>query len=154
MADVLSDKLDPRCIELDLKGKRKGELIREMAEVLSRGGDIQDIESLTEKILEREKLSTTGIGSGIAIPHCMSPQVSQTTIAFGRKKGGAKFDAVDNQPVTLFFLLVGPEGDYAGHMQVLSKIARYLHDPRFCNELLSADSAEAVMTAFKGKEKV
>jgi len=153
MAELLSGMLDPRCIELELKGKRKSELIREMAEILSRGGIIRDVDSLAAEIMEREKLSSTGIGSGIAIPHCLSPQVSQTMIAFGRKKGGAKFNAVDNQPVELFFLLVGPEGDYAGHMQILSKIARYLHDPRFCNDLLSAESAEDVITAFKGKEK-
>jgi len=153
MAVFLADMLHKDCIELDLKGKRKPDLIRELAEIISRCGSIEDVDALVEDIIEREKLTTTGIGNGIAIPHCFTSQVSETRIVFGRKDGGAKFDAVDNRPVSLFFLLVGPEGDYARHMQVLSKIARYLHDSQFCDSLLKAASPEEVVETVRKKER-
>ncbi|MBN2050763.1 MAG: PTS sugar transporter subunit IIA [Spirochaetales bacterium] len=152
MGALLSEMLDTSCIELELKERRKPELIRELAEILSRCGAITDIDSLVDEIMERENLSSTGIGSGIAIPHCLTSQVSETRIAFGRKTEGARFDAVDNRPVALFFLLVGPKGDYARHMQILSKIARYLHDPRFCQDLLAAESPEDILKIFRRKE--
>jgi fructose-specific phosphotransferase system IIA component len=152
MAASLAELINPVCIELDLQGKRKPDLIRELAEVLARSGEIDDVDSLTGEILKREKISSTGIGSGIAIPHCLTSQVRETHIAFGRKLEGARFEAVDNQPVALFFLLVGPEGDHARHLQVLSRIARYLHDMNFCRELLAAQSPEAVIAAIREKE--
>lgn len=152
MAASLSELINPVCIELDLKEKRKPDLIRELAEVLARSGEIEDVDSLAEEVLKREKISSTGIGSGIAIPHCLTKQVSRTHIAFGRKLEGARFEAVDNQPVALFFLLVGPEGDHARHLQVLSRIARYLHDQNFCQQLLAAGSPEEVLAAVSAKE--
>ena len=154
MVLLLSDLIDPVCIELDLASRRKRDLINEMAEVLARGGLIRDTRALGREILKREKISTTGIGSGIAIPHCLTDQVTETRVAFGRRLEGAKFDAVDNQPVKLVFLLVGPEGDHAGHLQVLSRIARYLHDDAFCRRLLEAATPEEVITAFRAKEGV
>lgn len=152
MPTVLSQLLNPACIELNLQERRKEELIRELTGVLARSGDIADVEGLSEAILAREEISSTGIGSGIAIPHCLSDQVEETRLAFGRKDEGAKFDAVDNQPVHLFFLLIGPAGDHARHLRVLSKIARYLHDPSFCRRLREASTPEEVMQALRDKE--
>ena len=152
MALPLSKLLKPECIELELKGRRKKDVIRELAQVLSRGGQIRDTDALAREILEREKLLSTGLGGGIAIPHCMTDQVNQTQIAFGRKTGGMRFDAVDKRPVSLFLLLVGPEGDHTRHLQVLSKLARYLHDQAFCHSLLSASSPAEVLSAFREKE--
>lgn len=148
----LSKLLCPDCIELDLSGKKKTEIIRELVEVISRGEDIGDAHSLYEAIMEREKLSSTGIGNGIAIPHCMTSRVRTTRMAFGRKTEGVKFDAVDNQPVTLFFLLVGIEGNPNLHLQILSKLARYLHDESFCKSLLEAGSPGEVLEAFRTRE--
>lgn len=148
----LADMMNPACIELELEGKRKPEIIREMVDIVSRCEERIDRDSLYESLMRRESISTTGIGDGIAIPHCLTNQVDDTFIAFGRKLDGAKFDAVDNKPVSLFFLLVGPEGNPTRHLQVLSKLARYLHDPIFCQKLLDADSAETVVEAFRSKD--
>jgi fructose-specific phosphotransferase system IIA component len=153
MAITLSELLDPDCIELDLKSRRKKDIIRELAEVLTRGGKISDTEALARGILEREKLTSTGLGDGIAIPHCMSSQVQETLIAFGRKASGVRFDAIDNRPVKLFLLLVGPADDHNRHLKVLSKLARYLHDDAFCRKLLEAENAGAVIQAFREKEQ-
>ena len=153
MAGSLRELLAPEAVELELKSKRKPDIIRELVEVLARSMQLKDINGIVKELVKREKISTTGIGSGIAIPHCLTPQVGETRIAFGRKLEGAKFDAVDNQPVTLFFLLIGPEGDHARHLQVLSKLARYLHDRTFCDALLAAPSSLGVLEAFKAKER-
>ena len=152
MSEKMSVILDVRCIELELTGRRKPELIQELVSLLERGGGVSDPRRLTEEVLEREKMSSTGIGSGIAIPHALATTASRTMLAFGLKLDGAKFDAVDNQPVSIFFLLVGPEGSHAEHLRVLSKLARYLHDRTFCQALLDAGKPEDVLAAFRKKE--
>ena len=73
-------------------------------------------------------------------------------MAFGLKLDGARFDAVDKQPVSIFFLLVGPTGAHGEHLRVLSKLARYLHDRTFCQALLDASSKEDVLGALRNKE--
>lgn len=153
MSTNLNDLLHPECIELDLQEKRKPEIIRELTRLISRCGVISDQDQLYDALMKREELSSTGIGDGIAIPHCLTPQVERTHIAFARKLGGAKFDAVDNQPVAMFFLLVGPEGNPTLHLKVLSKLARYLHDRIFCDRLLTAETSEEVIEAFRSKEQ-
>ncbi|MGM0628199.1 MAG: PTS sugar transporter subunit IIA [Candidatus Fermentibacterota bacterium] len=154
MAVELAEMMNPACIELELEGKRKPDIIRELVDIVSRCEDRIDRDCLYVSLMRRESISTTGIGDGIAIPHCMTGQVENTRIAFGRKLDGARFDAVDNKPVSLFFLLVGPEGNPTRHLQVLSKLARYLHDPIFCQKLLDADSAGEVVEAFRSKDRL
>jgi fructose-specific phosphotransferase system IIA component len=144
--------LDPACIDLNLKAKRKPELIEELVTLLNQGGKISDADRLTTEVVEREKLASTGIGRGIAIPHALSTTVTETVLAFGRHKG-ARFDAVDNKPVKLFFLLVGPEGTQAEHLRVLSRLARYLHDDAFCNALRNASAPAEVIAAIESKEQ-
>lgn len=153
MAIEMSGLLDPRCVGLELEQKKKPELIAELVELLNRGGRTTDPARLSAEIMEREKLSSTGIGNGIAIPHVLSSTVGGTSLAFGRKLDGARFDAVDNQPVSLFFLLVGPQGSHAEHLRILSKLARYLHDRTFCQALLDAANSDAVIEAFRRKEE-
>jgi mannitol/fructose-specific phosphotransferase system IIA component (Ntr-type) len=153
MAADLSELLNPACIELELEAKRKPDIIRELVEIVSRCGDDIDREKLYDALMRRESLSSTGVGDGIAIPHCLIPEVENTQIAFGRKLDGARFDAVDNKPVSLFFLLVGPEENPNHHLQVLSKLARYLHDPIFCQKLLDADSVGEVVEAIRSKDR-
>jgi len=152
MIDSLSDILDASCISTRLKEKRKPDVIRELVEILHLAGKIDDAEAVTAKVLEREALTTTGIGGGIAIPHGMSPDIPEMVMAFGRHPRGVKFDAVDRKPVKLFFLIVGPEGARNEQLRILSKISRYLHDPNFKNGLLRAESPEEVVQLFVERE--
>lgn len=153
MIHALTDILDPACVTLDIRGRKKPEIIRELVDLLAQAGRVDDTEDTVSRILERESLTTTGIGGGIAIPHCMSPRISEMAVAFGRHPSGVKFDAVDRQPVQLFFLVVAPSGSHTEHLQVLSKISRYLHDPNFKNALLSAAAPEQVVKLFAEREK-
>jgi fructose-specific phosphotransferase system IIA component len=152
MEAMIQEFLDPACIELSLKARRKPALIAEMVEVVCRAGGIDHPDELHRQILERESMGSTGIGSGIAIPHCLTPLVDITRIAFCRSVSGVRFDAVDKKPVSLFFLLVGPKNSQSRHLKILSRLARYLHDPGFHRKLLEASSAEDVMAAFRDKE--
>ena len=153
MTETMRDILDERCITLELSGKKKPDIIRELVKTLTRGVAVSNPDLLTKELVDREKLSTTGIGDGIAIPHALSSTVGETAMAFGRKSEGARFDAVDNQPVALFFLLVGPEGAHTEHLRLLSRLSRYLHNPGFRKALLVASSADAVLRAFQSREE-
>ena len=152
MTDTMGQILDERCITLELTARKKPDIIRELVDTLARGVAVSDFDRLTRELVDREKLTTTAIGGGIAIPHALSATVSETAMAFGRKLDGARFDAVDNQPVSLFFLLVGPEGSHTEHLRLLSRLSRYLHNPEFRQALLSAKTPEGVLQAFADRE--
>jgi fructose-specific phosphotransferase system IIA component len=152
MSNLVSTLLSPECVSLELQGKRKPEIIEELVYLLANGDKVADPRRLADEVAHREKLASTGIGSGIAIPHALSATVTETAMAFGLKLDGVRFDAVDNQPVSIFFLLVGPEGSQAEHLRVLSKLARYLHDRTFCQSLLDATTPQAIVHAIERKE--
>lgn len=153
MTDRISAMLQAEAVTLSIQGKKKPEIIRELVELLAGTGVVTDAESVTAETIAREELATTGIGGGIAIPHCLSPDVTGTAIAFGRRIPGAKFDAVDRHPVQLFFLMVGLPGAHNEHLRLLSKLARYLHDPDVKAGLLAAATPAEVVEIFARREK-
>lgn len=152
MSDLISQLLDPRSISLSLAERKKPAIIHELVALLAESGRIDDIEPVEAAVLERESLTSTGIGGGIAIPHCLSPLVETTMMAFARHMKGAKFDAVDRKPVRLFFLIVGPADDHNAHLRLLSKLSRHLHDSSLHQGLLSAQTPEEVVALFRSKE--
>ncbi len=152
MIDSIVDVLDESCVKLDIAARKKPDIIRELVEVLAAAGKIRDADQVTRQVLEREEMTTTGIGGGIAIPHCLSEAAPETTLAFGRRRKGAKFDAVDKRPVQLFFLMVGPPGAHNEHLRLLSRLARYLHDPGLKDALLTAEDAQKIVSVFEERE--
>jgi mannitol/fructose-specific phosphotransferase system IIA component (Ntr-type) len=138
---------------LDLEGKKKQAIIAELVGLLAEADLISEPKQLIRELMKRERLSSTGIGDGIAIPHALSGNADRTVMAFGRKRTGAKFDAVDKQPVFLFFLLVGPKGAHTEHLKLLSKLSRVLHDPDLRKKLLAVDSAKEVIDLLRQREK-
>jgi fructose-specific phosphotransferase system IIA component len=139
-------------VNLALTGRRKPEVIHELAVMLKDAGRIPDVAAVEAAILERETLTTTGIGGGIAIPHCLTPEVDTTILGVARSKKPVKFDAVDKKPCHLFFVMVGPPNAHNEHLRLLSRLARYLHDTRLKHSLLSASSAEEVIRLFEERE--
>ena len=152
MSKEISAILDPRSVTVEIRGKRKSEIVRELVELLGRTGVVTDVEDVTREVLEREKLATTGIGNGIAIPHCLSAKVTGTALAMGRRVPGAKFDAVDRQPVQLFFLMVGLPDAHSEHLQLLSRLMRFMYDSDLKAGLLSAPTPEAMVALFRERE--
>jgi len=147
-----SSLLDPRYIVLDLKGRRKREIIEELVAPLEFRGELPDVDEAVRELMEREKTGSTGIGKGVAIPHHLLRGVEKPLVVFGRKTRGIDFDAADKMPVKLFFLVLGPQDEKGEHLKLLSRLARFLHDDAFLRELLEAKLPEDVLDAFRKAE--
>ncbi len=138
----LEDVLDSDCVIPDLKAREKRDLLDEM--VMNLCSKVTDLnhEELLEVLLEREKLGSTGIGYGVAIPHGKLKGLKNIVVSFGRSKVGVDFQSTDEMPVHLFFLIVAPENSTASHLKVLSNISKILRDSAFRKKLLKLRSKE------------
>jgi nitrogen PTS system EIIA component len=136
---TMKDVLRESCVIADLKGGTKREVLSELLASLKHAGLVSDVEEAVTVVLEREKLGSTGIGDGIAIPHGKMKGIDSVLCAFGRSKEGVDYDAVDGKPVHIFFLLLAPEDSAGLHIQMLSRISRILRDQSFRKHLVEQD---------------
>ena len=143
----ISDLLDPRSVEASLAATAKREAIEEMVAVLARSTAVPEPERLARELLERERLASTGVGGGIALPHKLLEGFGRSAMALGRSRSGIPFDAADGQLVTVLFLIVGPVGQHAEHLRLLSRLARLLRDETLARELVSAPDAAGMLAA-------
>ncbi len=133
---LLREYFDADAVSLDLKGKTKDEILREMVGLLKL--DDKNRELLFKMLQRREALGSTGIGRGIAIPHCRSLVVSRLRVAFGRKAGGVPYQSIDEKPAHLFFLIVAPPLEVSNqYLPVLGKIAQFAKDEDVPKRLMS-----------------
>jgi PTS system nitrogen regulatory IIA component len=147
----LMDFLVADAIEPEMKGTTKDDSIRELVALLRKAGAITDERAVAEVVLEREELGTTGIGEGIAVPHGKSDAVDGLVAAFGRSEQGIDFDAMDNQPVHLLFLLVAPK-EYSGpHLMALARISRLLKNRDFRKALIDAKDKAEILEVFRSE---
>jgi PTS system nitrogen regulatory IIA component len=136
-------ELLPRgAIRSELHGQTKIEILKELTDLLGEQKGNIGIDKIVEVLLEREKLGSTGIGDGVAIPHGKLPGISNVLLSFGRSASGISFDSLDEKPATLFFLLVAPENSAGIHLKVLARISRLLKDPSFRERLMKAKDAD------------
>jgi nitrogen PTS system EIIA component len=131
----IADALSESCVAAALKGTNKKEVIVELVSLLKKADLIDDVEKVVTVIEERERLGSTGIGDGVAIPHGKLKGIRNLVCAFGRSEKGIDFDAVDSKPVNIFFLLLAPEDSASLHLKMLSKISKILRDPSFRKRL-------------------
>jgi PTS system nitrogen regulatory IIA component len=137
------DFVRPELIVGDLHGRDKTEVIRELAEHLASHVSGVDRETLARVLLERERLASTAIGEGVAIPHGKLDAVGRLVACVGRAKAGVDFESMDGRPTHLFFVLVAPENSTGVHLKALARISRLFKDPEFRTRLLAAaDAAE------------
>lgn len=134
----LSEILDQEKIIPELKARDKRGVLEELTDIISRQESSVDRHALVKVLMDRERLGSTGIGDGVAIPHGKLDGVEQPLISFGRSKKGLDFDAMDGQPVFLFFLIVAPENSSGYHLQVLARIAKVLKNSVFRQKLMDA----------------
>ena len=127
-------------VKLDLQAKNKDDLLQELVSLL--GLDKKSEATLFKTLKRREKLGSTGIGKGIAIPHCRSLVVSRLRLAYGRKVEGMDFNAIDSAPVHNFFLIVAPPLEVSNqYLPVLGKIAQFCKDPDIPDQLAKLSDA-------------
>jgi len=136
----LSEILDEDNIIPDLKATDKKGVLEELAEPIVSHEPSVDKSSLVRVLMERERLGSTGIGDGVAIPHGKFGGISQPVISFGRSKKGLDFESMDGQPAFLFFLLVAPENSASVHLKALAKIAKILKNGSFRKILMAAST--------------
>ncbi len=136
----LSEILEEDNIILDLKAKDKNGVLEELTEVMTNHEPSLDTGSLIRVLLERERLGSTGIGDGVAIPHGKFRGVTHPIISFGRSLKGLDFESMDGQPAFLFFLLVAPENSASVHLKALAKIAKILKNGSFRKVLMEAST--------------
>lgn len=134
----ITDILDESSIIKDLRSTTKKGVLEELSNVLVERGKLPDRDKVVEVLLEREKLGSTGIGDGIAIPHGKMKGIKELVISFGRSITGVDFESIDNKPTHLFFLLVAPENSAGIHLKALARISRLLKDSSFRNRLMEA----------------
>jgi len=134
----ITDILDEASIIQDLRSTSKKGVLQELSTVLVEGGKLPDRDKAVQVLLEREKLGSTGIGDGIAIPHGKMKEIKELVTSFGRSIDGVDFESIDNKPTYLFFLLVAPENSAGIHLKALARISRLLKDPSFRNRLMEA----------------
>ena len=146
----LRDFFNKEAICLNLKGETKDEILKELIGLL---GLDEKSEGILFKMLKRgENLGSTGIGRGIAIPHCRSLVVNRLRVAFGRKPEGVDFNAIDNQPVYYFFLVVAPPLEVSNqYLPVLGKIAQFAKEPDVPSRLASLKTPEEFLQLLEEK---
>ncbi len=149
----ISDILSTDVIAVDLDTADKDDAIRKIIELASKSGKILDKEKVSHTIFEREKLVSTGVGKGFAIPHGKTDSISDVVAAFAITKEPIDFDSIDGEPVRFIFLLIGKENLLNTHIKLLSRISRLMNKDEFREKLLDAKSPAEVLEIFKEEEK-
>ncbi len=139
----IADLVSPDGVIPKLKASSKKQALQELAH---RAATITGLHerAIFDTLLERERLGTTGVGVGIAIPHGKLADLKRLHGLFARLSRPIDFDAIDDQPVDLIFLLLAPESAGADHLKALARISRLLRDKAVCEKLRGSDSAEAI----------
>lgn len=139
----LVDLLTPDGVVANSRASSKKQILQDLARKAAEltGADER---AIFDVVLERERLGSTGVGNGIAIPHGKLSGLKRLSGVFARLEKPVDFEAIDEQPVDLVFLLLAPEGAGADHLKALAKVSRLLRDKRMCDKLRGSDKAEAI----------
>ncbi|MCB0300207.1 MAG: PTS sugar transporter subunit IIA [Calditrichaeota bacterium] len=132
----LSEILQESLIKYPLKGTVKVEVIEELLEELVKNQLIRQRDDVLDAILERERLMTTGVGHGVAIPHCRTQLIQNFVIAIGVHPEGVDFESFDHKPAHIVFLLIGPNDQHGTHLRLLTRISRIISQPHVRDALL------------------
>lgn len=147
------DVLSPETIAIHLKSKDKKDLIRQLVELLYNTNKINDFDKVLKAVLDREAVMSTGVGDGVAIPHGKSEAAPNIVAALGVTAQPIDFEAIDNMPVQLIWLLVGPPGKTGPHLKALSRISRLMHQRDFRERLIAAPSADEILREIEEEER-
>lgn len=146
------DLLDDRSILLQGQVQSKKEALDTLVELMNASGKLKDVETYRNGVYEREKEGSTGIGEGIAIPHCKSAAVKEAGLAAMVVPEGVEFESLDGEPANLFFLIAAPDTADNVHLDVLSHLSVLLMDPEFTGKLKNAKSVEEFKKVIEGAE--
>jgi fructose-specific phosphotransferase system IIA component len=152
MEEKIYEILPENQILLDMKSKTKEEALDEMVHLLESSPYILNKGGLLDNLAERERLESTGIGGGIALPHTRTDYVSQLVIGFCRSRQGIEFDSLDGNPVKIFFVIAAPKTSSTRAFKILAKISRLLHTSAFRKALMEAQTKKEIQDIIKSRE--
>ena len=144
--------LDKKAIKIGLESTEKEGVLQELVNTLFQVRNIGDPKAIVKALVEREELGSTGIGQGIAIPHGKTDKVNELIAVMGVSHKGVNFDALDGEPVFIFFLLVTPKDTSGPHLKALAQISRLLRDTYFCELIRRCKTSEEVYSLIKNEE--
>ncbi|PLX86923.1 MAG: PTS fructose transporter subunit IIA [Desulfuromonas sp.] len=150
----ISDLLNPAAVVADIESREKVKVLAELTDALIAGDNSLQKDDVMQVLQERERLGSTGIGDGVAIPHGKLKGIPELMLAFGRSRGGVDFDSMDGKPAHLFFLLIAPEESVGVHLKTLARISKLLKDSAVRQKLLNAtdqDDLYQIIVAEEGQ---
>jgi mannitol/fructose-specific phosphotransferase system IIA component (Ntr-type) len=152
---ALDNLLSAEQIVPEMKATERWPAIVELIDLLVGLGKIKtaDRESILASLKQREETMSTGIGFGIAIPHCSSDRIEEVVAAFGRSTNGIEFDALDNAPVKFVVLFIVPKNQFQTHLRTLASIAKFLNDRATRDRLAEAKSADEILSTFRDRSQ-
>ena len=148
----ISDILEEKYIIVHLSGTTKNDVINALIEVAGQSPKVLDKDKVRTAIFEREKIMSTGVGNGFAIPHGKTDSVADVVAAFGITSEPIDYQSLDEKPVRLIFLLVGKDSMVGPHIKLLSRISRLMNKEEFRNKLIQSQSQHEVLEAFRQEE--
>ncbi len=148
----VSELLNENNVLLNVEAKDKYELIDKLIDVVASSGKVLDKEKVRNCVYEREKILSTGVGKGFAVPHGKTDAVTDIVLAFAITKEPLDYEALDNQPVRLVMLMVGKDSLISSHIKLLSRISRLMNNDEFRESLLNAKTKEEVLEIFRKEE--
>ena len=147
------DFLNPKNVTLEIQSRDKKGAVTEMVELLYKDKKIKDLHKSINAVMEREKLGTTGVGQGVAIPHGRTDAVTELMGSFGISRGGVQFDALDGEPVHIIFLLLSPSDSAGHHLRAIARVSRLFKD-KFCRQaLMDARTVDEMMKIIKQEDE-
>lgn len=149
----ISELINDRLIISKLQGKSKKQVLEELTKHLALNKNHVDSDMLLRVLIEREKLGSTGIGNGIAIPHGKLNGLDNIVLMFGKSIEGIDFDSIDGKPVNLIFLLVAPSNSAGVHLKALARLSRLLKDKIFRQKLLDAPDAQSLYSVIINEDE-
>ena len=149
----VSDLLNSKVVIADLKSEKKEEVINELIDLFKDDPRIIDLEKVRTSVLDREKVMSTGVGKGFAIPHGKTSAVTDIIAAFGKSNKDINYDSLDGEPVNLIFLLVGKDSLVSTHIKLLSRISRLMNKDDLRQRLIEAKNIEEIIRLFVDEEK-
>lgn len=146
----LQSYLKKELIITELSARTKSEVLAEIVENIVKVYPNLDKKKIYDLLMERERLGTTGIGDGIAIPHGKMDGLEEVILVVARSKEGVDFEALDHKPVRIIFLLLAPEENLGEHLKILAHISRILQNEEFRVNFLSSPNKEQLFSLLKG----
>lgn len=152
--EKITDYMSEELICLDLKSGNKTDVLKELNTLLNKSGKINNEEKCLETLNNREKLGSTGIGKGVAIPHAKTEYADDLTIAFGVSKNGVNFNAVDDEKVQIFFVFASPLKNSKTYLKILARISRLIRNEGFRKKLINANESVEILQIIDNEEKI